>query len=112
MDVNKILTADILDILFEGKNKAYGAYDLRRTYEKRIKIALAGTFALCLLLFVASFVANSSSKSKAQIIVEDVNLENVKEEKKARTTATATTTKTRASKNRNGKIHPSKNCEG
>jgi len=68
MDVNKILTADILDILFEGKNKAYGAYDLRRTYEKRIKIALAGTFALCLLLFVASFVANSSSKSKAQII--------------------------------------------
>ena len=58
MDINKILTADILDILFEGKNKAYGAYDLRRTYEKRIKIALAGTFAICLLLFVGSIIAN------------------------------------------------------
>ena len=82
MDVNKILTADILDIIFEGKNKAYGAYDLRRTYEKRVKIALGGTFAICLLLFVGSIVANSSSKGKSQIIVEDVNLENVKEEKK------------------------------
>jgi len=81
MDVNKILTADILDIIFEGKNKAYGAYDLRRTYEKRVKIALAGTFAICLLLFVGSIVANSSSKSKSQIIVEDVNLENVKKKK-------------------------------
>lgn len=82
MDVNKILTADILDILFEGKNKAYGAYDLRRTYEKRIKIALIGTFTIIVLLFVGSFVANSSSKDKPQIIVEDVNLESVKEEKK------------------------------
>jgi len=82
MDVNKILTADILDILFEGKNKAYGAYDLRRTYEKRIKIALIGTFTIIVLLFVGSFVANSSSKGKSQIIVEDVNLESVKEEKK------------------------------
>ncbi len=82
MDINKILTADILDILFEGKNKAYGAYDLRRTYDKRIKIALAGTFAIILLMFVGSIIANSSSKGKSQIIVEDVNLENVKEEKK------------------------------
>jgi protein TonB len=82
MDVNKILTADILDILFEGKNKAYGAYDLRRTYEKRIKIALIGTFTIIVLLFVGSFVSNSTSKGKSQIIVEDVNLESVKEEKK------------------------------
>jgi len=82
MDVNKILTADILDILFEGKNKAYGAYDLRRTYEKRIKIALIGTFTIIVLLFVGSFVSNSTSKGKPQIIVEDVNLESVKEEKK------------------------------
>ena len=60
MDVNKILTADILDILFEGKNKAYGAYDLRRTYEKRVNIALAGTFVICVLLVVGSIVDNSS----------------------------------------------------
>ena len=31
MDINKILSADVLDIIFEGKNKEYGAYDLRKT---------------------------------------------------------------------------------
>ena len=32
MEANKILKADILDIIFEGKNKSYGAYELRKTY--------------------------------------------------------------------------------
>ncbi len=36
MEVNKILNADILDIIFEGRNKEYGAYDLRKTYNKRL----------------------------------------------------------------------------
>ena len=36
MDVNKILNADILDIIFEGRNKEYGAYELRKTYNKRL----------------------------------------------------------------------------
>ncbi len=34
MEANKILQADILDIVFEGRNKEYGAYELRRTYKK------------------------------------------------------------------------------
>ena len=42
MEANQILKADILDILFDGKNKAYGAYDLRKTYNKRITYALIG----------------------------------------------------------------------
>ena len=29
MDANQILKSDILDIIFDGKNKEYGAYDLR-----------------------------------------------------------------------------------
>ena len=32
MDSNKILSADILDIIFEGRNKEYGAYDLRKCF--------------------------------------------------------------------------------
>ncbi len=36
MEINKILTADILDIIFDGRNKQYGAYDLRKTYNKRL----------------------------------------------------------------------------
>ncbi|BFG70605.1 energy transducer TonB [Sediminibacterium sp. KACHI17] len=82
MDVNKILTADILDIVFEGRNKEYGAYQLRRTYNKRITYAIIGTVLVCLLFLVGSLVANSGDKEKTQIFVEDVNLEDVKQDEK------------------------------
>ena len=36
MDTNKILNSDYLDILFEGRNKSYGAYELRKNYPKRM----------------------------------------------------------------------------
>ncbi len=52
MDVNKILNADILDIIFEGKNKDYGAYELRKTYNKRFVTAIVGTAILIVLLFL------------------------------------------------------------
>jgi protein TonB len=43
MEPNKILAANILDIIFEGKNKAYGAYELRNNYVKRISTSLGVT---------------------------------------------------------------------
>jgi protein TonB len=46
MEINKILSSDILDLLFEDRNKAYGAYELRRTYKKRLTIALLITAAV------------------------------------------------------------------
>lgn len=48
MESNKILKADVLDIIFEHQNKQYGAYELRKNYHKRARIALmaAATFAI------------------------------------------------------------------
>ena len=82
MDINKILSADILDILFDGRNKEYGAYELRKTYSKRITYSLVGTFVICLLMLVGSIIANSAGKKKAEIVVQDMNLENMKTEEK------------------------------
>ena len=82
MDVRKILSADILDIIFEGRNKSYGAYDLRKTYNKRITYALIGTLIICALLVISSVVANSSNKKAVEMIAQDVNLENMKQEEK------------------------------
>lgn len=83
MDINKIMSADVLDIIFDGRHKEYGAYELRKTYNKRITYALLGTVALCLLLFIGSILANTFKKeSKNQIIVQDVSLEDVKKEDK------------------------------
>jgi len=83
MEINKILNADILDIIFEGKNKEYGAYELRKTYNKRLIKAIIGTAAIILLLFIGYFLSNLNGGAKKQALqVEDVQLEDVKEEKK------------------------------
>lgn len=83
MEVNKILTADILDIIFEGRNKEYGAYELRKSYNKRLTIALMGMALLCILLFGGYFLANTiSSGAKQEMVVQDVQLEDIKEEKR------------------------------
>ncbi len=83
MDVNKILTADFLDILFEGRNKEYGAYELRKTYNKRILIAVAAMVGLCLFLFLANVLANrKTDENTGPVVIQDVNLENVKEQEK------------------------------
>lgn len=47
MEAQKVLQADLLDIVFEGRNKNYGAYALRRNYEKNVKKAMfIGTLAV------------------------------------------------------------------
>jgi protein TonB len=82
MDKEKLLTADWLDILFEGKNKEYGAYQLRKTYNHTLRLALLGTFSVVLLLIGGYAVSLSGSHKKATMTVEDVNLEALQEDKK------------------------------
>ena len=83
METNKILSADILDILFEGKNKEYGAYELRKTYNKRIGTALIITAAIALMIFVGSVIAKTISDSSTKPLeIKDVSLEEVKPEDK------------------------------
>ena len=84
MESNKILQADFLDIIFEGRNKEYGAYELRKSYNKRITRALVAMIGICLLVFITALLANDNDKDKNKIIVQDVQLEDIKkqEEKK------------------------------
>src|SRR5579863_10564451 len=83
MEVNKILNADVLDIIFEGRNKEYGAYDLRKTYNNRLLKAIVGMAVIILLLFGGYFLSNlSGGPSKKASVVDDVQLEDIKEQKK------------------------------
>jgi protein TonB len=83
MEANKIMNADILDILFEGRNKEYGAYELRKSYNRRMIRALVIMLAVCLLIFVGSVIAKKISDSRPkQMVVQDVQLEDVKEPEK------------------------------
>ena len=63
MEANKILTADFLDILFEGRNKEYGAYELRRTYRKRLLIACCRMLGLFVLMFGGYLLAANFASS-------------------------------------------------
>ena len=81
MDTNKILTADFLDILFEGKNKAYGAYELRKTYDKRLRNGLLGMFLATITLTAGLILSSSIKNDKVEVIAVDLSLENVKEDK-------------------------------
>jgi protein TonB len=84
MEVNKILSADVLDIIFEGRNKEYGAYELRKSYNKRLITSLIIVGALCLLLFLGYLVsALLEDKADAKnVVVQDVQLEEIKQEEK------------------------------
>jgi protein TonB len=81
MEANKILSADVLDLIFEDKNKDYGAYDLRKTYNKRIVMALVITASVALLALIGSILA-STLKSDNKNIVEakEVLIQDIKQE--------------------------------
>ena len=80
MEINKILTADILDIIFVGKNKQYGAYELRKTYNSRLTKAIIITVSLVLLALLGTILSDFISKnSKVEIEVLDTQMAEVKQ---------------------------------
>lgn len=84
MEINKILKSDILDLLFEDRNKAYGAYELRKTYKRRLTIALLCTAAVALLALGGSLLASSLKEKEGKVQIREMTLTelNQEEEKK------------------------------
>ncbi len=80
MDAKKILSTDFLDLLFENRNKEYGAYYLRKTYNKRIVRALIITASVALLAFLGSVLAKSVSKNTQKVKISEVTLQDIKQE--------------------------------
>ena len=67
MNSNLILKSDVLDIVFEKRNKAYGAYVLRKFYGNRVKRALA-----IMILTAGAFMALTLIPQKASYLVTHV----------------------------------------
>jgi protein TonB len=83
MDANKILSADLIDLVFEGRNKNYGAYELRTGYNKRLRNSLLLTVALGLLILLLSFISSLDlGEKKGQVQIKEVELEEIKQEEK------------------------------
>ena len=83
MEANKILSADVLDLIFEGKNKDYGAYDLRKTYNRRITRALIITASVALLALGGSVLASAfKDKNDNKVKLDAMTIQEVKQEEK------------------------------
>ncbi|MGN6436789.1 MAG: energy transducer TonB [Agriterribacter sp.] len=82
METNKILSASFIDILFEGRNKNYGAYELRKKYGSRLSSAIVGTIAFASLVVFASFISSrfENKSAVAKLDVTDVELTKVIDE--------------------------------
>jgi protein TonB len=57
MRENEILNANLLDIIFENRNKNYGAYALRKFYPRRLTKSLSISLGLVLILFLLTLSA-------------------------------------------------------
>lgn len=67
MTSNEILKADVLDIIFDNRNKQYGAYALRKNYNSRMGLALAiATSSMALLFLLVNPSASSEDAPKLQ----------------------------------------------
>src|SRR5687768_5789047 len=83
MDTNKILSADLLDLLFDDRNKDYGAYDLRKTYHIRITKSLIFTGVFIALIFTGVVLANKLTPPEtSKIFFDEVTLTDLPPEKK------------------------------
>jgi len=60
MDSKNILTADLLDLVFDNRNKDYGAYELRRFYNQRVGKALLITGTLVGITFTSIALSTKS----------------------------------------------------
>jgi protein TonB len=83
MEANKILSADVLDIIFDGKNKDYGAYELRKTYNRRITRALIITGSIALLALLTSILSSTlKEKGDKKLKMNEMTIQDVKQEEK------------------------------
>src|SRR5687767_6560722 len=78
--------ASMLDMIFEQRNKAYGAYALRNDYNRRVSMALLITISSIFLLGLGKFLLDKMQTPKRNavehiVIVEPIPEINLKEEK-------------------------------
>jgi periplasmic protein TonB len=83
MKPQEFLQADMLDIVFENRNKSYGAYSLRKDYNHRMVLALSGMMALVLtFILYTSFRKPNKEKPKNSmaetVLIQQVELPNNK----------------------------------
>jgi protein TonB len=75
---DKILQSDLLDILFENRNKMYGAYALRKSYNKTIAAAVGITLFIAIAFSALLFISHATHRDFVRQIIIPPDQEFVK----------------------------------
>src|SRR6187551_2740139 len=65
MDQQKLLRANYLDIIFDGRNKKYGGYELRLKYAQRTRKATGAVIMAAMLAAAVPMIATALSRDKS-----------------------------------------------
>lgn len=68
MESVKILKSDYLDIIFDGRNKKYGGYELRKNYPKRLRNAFSGLLIVVFLGFALPVIAGFGKEESPKTV--------------------------------------------
>ncbi len=85
MEKAMILQSDILDIVFHDRNKAYGAYELRKTYNKRLVAAILAMSAFAFLIVLFTGYATNQKHEHVLYVTDEINLSPVTPAKEVQT---------------------------
>lgn len=69
MKTDEIMKSDVLDIIFENRNKAYGAYYLRKFYSNRLFKSLGLMLSGVIVLSAFTLMPKKKKSSNAEIII-------------------------------------------
>ena len=67
-----LISSDWVDLVFEGRNKAYGAYRLRKSTTKRNILAMVAVVLLLIVAFVILTVKNFVDEQRAKVAMTQV----------------------------------------
>jgi periplasmic protein TonB len=82
MNKETILKSDVLDILFDKRNKAYGAYNLRKFYNNRLIKSLAVMLTSVVVLSAFTFLPEKEKENDGNTGVLETVKVNIAEAKK------------------------------
>lgn len=78
-----LISSDWVDLVFEGRNKAYGAYRLRKSTTKRNILAMVAVVILLVVAFIILTVKNFVDEQRAKVAMTQVaELTNYKQPEK------------------------------
>ena len=78
MKTELIMKSDVLDIIFENRNKAYGAYTLRKFYDNRLLKSIAVMMGVVVVLSAFTFIPKKGPSDKPAYDVIDNELATIK----------------------------------